>query len=112
MDARRGQVYAAVYEQAEDGPRRLSDYMAEDVAEVIQLLRGFDKKVVFLGDGARAYGPRLKESGLDMLFAPAHMDIQRAAAVGGLAVKLTRSGYDEFALSYLRKAQAEREYHG
>lgn len=107
MDARRGQVYTAFYE---GGIKRLTDYMAIPLDEVLELLKGYGLPEVFLGDGAAAHAQRLAEYAL----APPHLRLQRAAAVAALGLELAAGGhtvgYDGFEMFYLRKPQAEREY--
>ena len=88
MDARRGQVYSAFYQ---DG-KRVSDYLAEDVNDVMEILKaktGSNKtvssKVIFVRDGLTA------------------------SSVGAVALGMPVADESEFSLMYIRKPQAERE---
>lgn len=52
IDAKRGQVYAAIYRRKAGRVKRLSDYMVLSVAE---LLKKIKREPVFLGDGLPLY---------------------------------------------------------
>lgn len=112
MDARRNQVYTALY-QWEDGRLcRLTELLAISIDEVIKLAEGYQKRVVFLGDGVAVHRSRLEQNP-DFIIAPPHCRLQRAAAVGALALQLVAAGKaipsNALELIYLRKSQAERE---
>lgn len=118
MDARRNQVYTGIYRF--DGSRMqiLEEQMAIGIEELAEKLReyGKDKGIVFLGDGVPVHRKNLEENllkNLDTSFAPAHMNYQRAASVGALAMQYYQEGKIETAAEhkpdYLRVSQAERE---
>lgn len=116
MDARRGQVYTGIYEFDNDMLIVLEDQMAVGIEELGQRLHSYDRKVVFLGDGVPVFKEALMErimAGREIAFAPAHLNRQRAAAVGALAIRYYREGKMETAAEhqpdYLRVSQAERE---
>ncbi len=114
MDARRDQVYTGLY-RFEDGQFQIVEkQMAISVQELIGKLNRYGEKVTFLGDGVPVYGEDIrKELQVECSFAPAHMNRQRAAAVGTLGMKYYREGKIESATQhcpdYLRLSQAERE---
>lgn len=113
MDARRNQVYTGIYRFEEDF-EVVEEQMAISVEELIEKLNQYGEIVTFLGDGVPVYG-KLLEEGLkvDYNFAPAHINRQRAAAVGTLGMKYFEEGKFESAREhqpdYLRLSQAERE---
>lgn len=116
MDARRGQVYTGIYEFDNDRLIVLEDQMAVGIEKLGQRLHSYDRKVVFLGDGVPVFKEALMEqimAGREIAFAPAHLNRQRAAAVGALAIRYYREGKMETAAEhqpdYLRVSQAERE---
>lgn len=105
MDARRGQVYCAVYE---DGSL-IRDYDACPVEDVAEFLKG--KKTVFLGDGINVYKDKLTELlGDDAIFAPKHLCYTNAAAAAVYAENSKTCTPAALDAIYLRKPQAEREY--
>lgn len=115
MDARRGQVYAGIYEIDDDGKLiEVLEKQATMIDEVIGKINQLGKKVVFLGDGACVYKELLEaEVKAEMLFAPAHRNYQSAASVATLAARYYDEGKfirsEDFAPEYLRKSQAENE---
>ena len=105
MDARRKQVYTGFY--------RFEGSEMKVLKELTQL-KEYNEPVVFLGDGVPVYKEEILEKMGDLaIFAPAHANRQRAAAVGTLAQVYFAQGIyesaDEFVPEYLRKSQAERE---
>ena len=88
--------------------------MAIAVEELIRELNALGEAVIFLGDGVTVYQEMLKENmQVPYSFAPAHLNKQRAGAVGALAEKYYREGKTvtaaEHQPEYLRVSQAERE---
>ena len=114
MDARRNQVYTAFYEWKNGKFARISDYIADDIKLVLKKLSEFDKNVMFLGDGIEVYKNTIMDFNSNFIFAPSHINAQRASAVGALAIKYAEMGGEvsprDFELIYLRKSQAEREF--
>lgn len=117
MDARRGQVYTGIY-RFPDGERLevVEDQMAVSIEELAEKLQHYGEEVTFLGDGVPVFRRRLEEEllrGEKIRFAPAHMNRQRAASVGALALRYYAEGKTETAAQhrpdYLRVSQAERE---
>lgn len=116
MDARRNQVYTGIYEFDGERMRILEAQMAVGIEELAEKLRAYNKKIIFLGDGVPVHQQQLSEqllSDKDIAFAPPHMNHQRAAAVGALAIQYYKEGRMESAADhrpdYLRVSQAERE---
>lgn len=116
MDARRGQVYTGIYEFEGNELKVLDDQMAVSIEELGERLCAYDREVIFLGDGVPVFKEALTErimAGRKISFAPAHMNRQRAAAVGALGVRYYKEGRQETAAEhqpdYLRVSQAERE---
>ncbi len=122
MDARRSQVYTAVYEFIQQDDKYILSSVMEDSAmavedllvKVNELGASLKKKIIFLGDGVPVYEDKIKElTDAVYIFAPAHMNRQRAASFGYLAIDKVNSGdvvsaFDH-APEYLRLSQAERE---
>lgn len=114
MDARRNQVYTGLYQFECEKFKIIESQMAIEVQELIKKLNQKGMPVVFLGDGVPIYKKELMQ-GLQVpfLFAPAHMNRQRAASLGTLGMEYYKKGKMETAMEhqpdYLRVSQAERE---
>lgn len=114
MDARRNQVYNAVYEWENDTLNELTPPRAIGIDELLDELLQKNRRVVFLGDGVSPHKEHIKEKLGDMaVFAPASASLQRASSLAAPAQKLFDEGKAtncfELAPVYLRKSQAERE---
>lgn len=108
IDARRDEVYTALYKNDE----KLVDDKAMHIDELLDELSG--KKVIFCGDAVQIHNDRIK-SRTDEKWetAPCHMLLPRASSVAYSALKRALKGDfdDAYTLNpvYLRKSQAERE---
>ena len=119
MDARRGQVYAGIYEFDGQKLHIVEDQMAVPIEELGEKLKKYLKegrRVTFLGDGVPVHKTKITEEilpGEAVTFAPANMNRQRAASVGTLGMQYYKEGKIETAMEhepeYLRVSQAERE---
>lgn len=65
IDAKRGQVYAAIYRRKAGRVKRLSDYMLLPVAE---LLKKIKREPVFLGDGVSLYREKILSADKKAIF--------------------------------------------
>lgn len=110
MDARRNQVYSAVYDTSQ-GLKPISEHMACDINELLEYVNKISNRAVFLGDGVPVFKDRIKEFNSSFAFAPVSCNMQRAACVGALALERADKAVDcdDFEIIYLRKSQAERE---
>lgn len=112
MDARRNQVYTALYRWEDGELRKLTPDMAQDLDLTLDMVKAHGQNAVFVGDGAVVFRERIQAAGF--LVAPPHLCLQRAAAVGALGIELAKRGvfsdYKRFTPSYVRAPQAEREY--
>lgn len=116
MDARRGQVYTGIYACADNELKVMEEQMAVPIEELAEKLKKYNQKVTFLGDVVPAFREQLKNellADMKIQFAPAHLNRQRAAAVGALGMNYYREGRTVTAMEhrpdYLRVSQAERE---
>lgn len=114
MDARRGQVYNAVYKW-EKG--KLKEIIAPRAEALENCLSDFEKeqKVYFLGDGVPVHKEKIKKiMGERAEFALPTCLFQRASSVAAIAeIKASCKEVDNYQNVnpiYLRKSQAEREY--
>lgn len=134
MDARRSQVYTGIYEFENNRIKVLEPQMAVGIEELAEKLHRYpaDRGIIFLGDGVPVHRKRLEAelmAGWKISFAPAHMNAQRASAIGALALEYCHKvcGAErkdseegqyggikietaaEHKPEYLRASQAERE---
>lgn len=114
MDARRNQVYTGIYQWKDGVFTVVEDQCARSIDETIDAINQLGEHVIFLGDGVPVFKDRIKEQAtVSVSFAPAHLNRQRAGAVGSLAMEYYRAGKieraEEHQPEYLRKSQAERE---
>lgn len=112
MDARRNQVYTSLYKWESNTLKRLEDYLAIPVDELLEKVQG--QEVIFLGDGVDVLrGQILDKMGDKAYFAPSFLHMQRASVLAHLACSAYERGEvedaDNFVPMYLRKSQAERE---
>ncbi|MDD3413271.1 MAG: tRNA (adenosine(37)-N6)-threonylcarbamoyltransferase complex dimerization subunit type 1 TsaB [Lachnospiraceae bacterium] len=114
MDARRNQVYTGVYHFVNGNLVIETQQMAIEITGLIEALNQKEEKVTFLGDGVPVYEDIIKKNiEVPYAFAPAHLNKQRASAIGALACVYYKEGRIETAAEhepeYLRLSQAERE---
>ncbi len=113
MDARRSQVYTAVFEAQGDWPRRRMEDCAISLEELGRRLEKFEKPKFLVGDGALLCYNTLGGEAAGLRLAPEHLRMQRAAGVALAALAGMERGetFDAGTLvpSYLRLSQAERE---
>ena len=68
MDARRSQVYNALFESADGGIKRLCKDRAISLSELSAELKALDREVLLVGDGAEMSLKFLSENGVKCLF--------------------------------------------
>ena len=112
MDARRQQVYNALF-RAEDGHlTRLTPDRAISLEELAAEVKEDPSAKIIVGDGARLCYNMLSEQGISCRMAPAHLVMQNAVSVALEAEELARAGHlltaQELQPVYLRPAQAQR----
>ena len=114
MDARRSQVYTAIFEGKDEELTRLTEDMAISLSELYEKLLVYEKKIYLVGDGYDVAYKALSEMGLENLgVTPPLLRLQNAASVGRVAARKIEAGeYTEdskISPVYLRMPQAERE---
>lgn len=116
MDARRGQVYNALYSFLDGDFKEIEGERAIEVKELVLELEEKYKgrEVVFLGDGVPVYKKEIENSlSLRSYFADSNLSRQRAGSLVSLAKRYYNMGRIETSSShiptYIRQSQAERE---
>ncbi len=110
MDARRAQIYNALFRIREGGPERLCPDRAISLSELTAELAGMGEKSVFVtGDGAALAFEALSAAGLPAVLAPESARWQSAWGVCMAARDKEPGTADALLPVYLRLSQAERE---
>jgi tRNA threonylcarbamoyladenosine biosynthesis protein TsaB len=110
LDARKGEIYAALYRQGDEGiPERLTSYMAIKPEEMLALI---SETTVIIGDGLLSHGDYLRrELGNLLVLAPPHLSVIHASSLAWLGWHRLRSGEFEDVSSctplYVRPSEAE-----
>ena len=109
MDARRAQVYNALFEIRGGRPVRLSDDRPKALSELADEVRTLGAPVFLVGDGSAITGAYLTEHGIEHRVAPENLVWQSAWGVAMAAADKTPGTADSLLPVYLRLSQAERE---
>ncbi len=107
MDARRSQVYNALFEISEGKPKRLCEDRAIALEELAEQLRG--RNTFLVGDGAELTYKYMLSAGIGCRMAPQNLLYQSAWGVGMAALDKIPGTADDLLPVYLRLSQAERE---
>ena len=115
LDALRDNVYTALYSFSDGNLKRVSDYMAIHIDELISIIKeNSPSSITFIGDAVPKFKDKLEENFHNVIFAPAHLNLARASSLGELGLIKLREGHEDdlltFSPIYIRKSQAEREY--
>jgi len=117
MDARREQVYSAVYKQGEAGTlTRVTEYMALPIKGMLEILGDYSTEVqnnvYLLGDGACAYKETIQTLMPQAIFASQNNNRQRASSTAVWAMEQVKAGYiptDTVEILYIRAPQAVQD---
>ncbi len=112
MDARRNQVYNALFEGV--SLDRITPDRALSIDELCEELKCAERKIIFLGDGVPVFKEHIANLlGKNAVFAPRMQSMNLAASVAEIGYQKFISGdildYGELSPQYLRLSQAERE---
>ena len=113
MDARRSQVYTAVFHAEKGVLTRVEEDMAISLEELREKIKNFEESIFLVGDGALLCYNTLLEEVPALVLPPEHRMHQRAAGVALTAQAMADAGDPgkaaELTPNYLRLSQAERE---
>ena len=109
MDARRSQVYNALFEAKRGALERLTPDRAIGLDELAAELRSDARDTIVLGDGALLAYDYLTQNGVACTLAPAALRYQDAVGVALAAETMEPVSAQELRVNYLRVSQAERE---
>lgn len=114
MDARRNQVYTALFRWKDGKVQRLMEDKAIPIPELLSFIEKEGAPVLFVGDGATLCYEAAGETTLVAFLAPEQLRYQNAVAVAACAEAKLAEGLeplcsDNILPVYLRAPQAERE---
>ena len=113
MDARRSQVYNALFEVNRGKIVRIREDRAISLDDLAEDVKNLEKPVFLVGDGSNLCYNTLLERVPALVLPPEHRMHQRAVGVGLIAARELTAGVPGDAASltpnYLRLSQAERE---
>lgn len=113
MDARRAQVYNALFASDGTGLTRLTEDRAISLEELKKELETFKKPIFLVGDGSKLCYNSLREALPGLRYPPQHLEMQRASGVAVAAYAMALAGAtttaQDLVPNYLRLSQAERE---
>lgn len=114
MDARRDNVFGAIYVRENDGLEVIKEQAALPIEEMINELNRIGKNVIFVGDGISVQKDYIRNNlKIDYTLAPVYAREQKASSVIGVALNNIKNNKiiasRDFKPIYLRKSQAERE---
>ncbi len=116
LDARRSQVYCALYQRSAEPPYQLKTLLEPDartLANLLEALHAYSQPIIFLGEGLNSYANHLQQNlpGRAVI-TPPPFRLCRAALVAlrGQALLKTnpQASYLELLPRYLRRPEAER----
>ena len=109
MDARRNQVYNALFAAKGGTVERLTPDRAIALDALADELRGDPREKIVLGDGAKLAYEHLTQNGVACAMAPAALLYQDAVGVALAAEECEPVSAQALGIQYLRVSQAERE---
>ena len=113
MDARRSQVYTAIFHADKGILTRVEEDMAISLQELGEKIKNYEENVFLVGDGALLCYNTLLEEVPQLVLPPEHRMHQRASGVALAAQAMADAGISgngaELTPNYLRLSQAERE---
>ena len=114
MDARRNQVYTAIFHCDGENMVRLAEDMAIAISDLGDMLKEYDGEHIYItGDGYEVARKNLTAMGINIGVTPIGMRNESAASVARVALRKYNEGKTvsdkELAPTYLRLPQAERE---
>ncbi len=114
LDARRNQVYNALFDCKKGISTRITPDRALALSELLEELKGYNKDVIFMGDGTLVFEDEIREAlGERAFFAPKTTRMNLAGAVAELGLEKFKAGetvaYGELVPEYVRLSQAEQD---
>ena len=109
MDARRSQVYNALFQYEGGRIVRLTPDRAISISDLISEAKWGNKPFLLLGDGAQMCYNAFSDNGIPCMLAPPLLRLQSAWGVACASLNAPKVAPAELKPNYLRVSQAERE---
>ena len=109
MDARRSQVYNALFEIRDGKPVRLTGDRPIALPELAEEVRSLNAPVYLVGDGTEVTKAYFEQNAIPFVTAPDNLKWQNAWGVAMAALDKPAGNADSLLPVYLRLSQAERE---
>jgi len=109
MDARRQQVYNAIFAVGGGDMQRIAPDRAIALEELAEEVKHLENPKIIVGDGAKLCFDYLTARGIPCRLAPEHLRMQSAIGVAEAALQGPWVDAQELTPQYLRLSQAERE---
>ena len=109
MDARRNQVYNAIFRIEDGRPVRVTEDRPIALEELADEIRALNAPMFLVGDGAELTYKYLTQAGIECSIAPENLRWQSAWGVAMAAMDKEAGDADSLLPVYLRLSQAERE---
>lgn len=111
LDARKGEVYTALYDTSQGFPRAVMEDAAMTPAALISEISKRGLSVVFLGSGLDVYSKQIEEGVPGAVLAPG-LSLVRASVIGSLGFERSGEAVDpaELTPAYLRRSEAEIKF--
>jgi len=113
MDARRNQVYNAIFLAKNGKLQRMSEDRAISLSDLAVELKNIENEKIVVGDGAKLCYNTVSEMGVELTIAPEHLRMQNGWGVARAAQELAEMGQlikgEQLNAVYHRLSQAERE---
>lgn len=109
MDARRAQVYNALFQISDGEPHRLCEDRAISLDELMAEVKALPEPALLVGDGAEITAKAFRDNIIAYRTAPDNVRWQSAWGVAMAAQSKKCGSADELLPVYLRLSQAERE---
>ena len=109
MDARRSQVYNALFRWEDGVLKRLTEDRALGLQELIREAESFALPLLLVGDGAVMTEAAMRSAGVRCILTPEPLRLQSAWGVAMASAGIIPTPAEDLVPSYLRLPQAERE---
>ncbi len=114
LDARRNQVYNALFDCKKGNATRMTPDRALALSELLEELKELNRDVIFMGDGTLVFEGEIRKTlGERAFFAPKTTRMNLAGAVAEIGLEKFKAGetvaYGELVPEYVRLSQAEQD---